>query len=80
MDEKLFREMCNLWKEEPVIKLIEKSVGYHLMKDRLKKIWKFIGGFKIMNIYNDFFMVKCERSQIGRKLCQKACGCYLAII
>lgn len=34
--------------------------GYHLMNDRLKKMWKLTRGFEIMDVDNDFFMVKCE--------------------
>lgn len=38
MDEKLFHELCNPWKATLVIKLLEKNLDYHLMKDRLKKM------------------------------------------
>lgn len=37
-----------------------KNMDYYLMKDRLNKMWKFIGGFEIMDVDNGFFMVKCE--------------------
>lgn len=40
MNEKLFQELCNPWKEALVIKLPGKNVGYHLMEDGLKNIWK----------------------------------------
>ena len=43
-----------------VIKLVGKNVGYHLMKDKLKKMWKLTRDFEIKYVDNGFFMVKCE--------------------
>lgn len=60
LDEKYFQDLCNPWKEALVINLIGKNVGYQLMKDRLKKMWKFNGGFHIIDVDNGFYMVKCE--------------------
>lgn len=34
-------------------------MGYHLMKSRLKKMWKLTKDFE-MDVDNCFFMVKCE--------------------
>lgn len=30
------------------------------MKERLKKLWKVLGGFDILDVDNGFYMVKCE--------------------
>ncbi|XP_045804092.1 uncharacterized protein LOC123897478 [Trifolium pratense] len=60
MDEKLFQELCNPWKEALVVKLLGKNVGFNMMKDRLQKLWRLTGGFEIMNVDNGFYMVKCE--------------------
>jgi hypothetical protein len=60
MDEKLFQDLCNPWKEALVVKLLGKTVGYNLMKDRLKKLWRPSGGFEILDVDNGFYMVKCE--------------------
>jgi hypothetical protein len=60
MDEKLFQDLCSPWKEALVVKLLGKNVGYNLMKDRLKKMWKLNAGFEIMDVDNGFYMVKCE--------------------
>jgi hypothetical protein len=60
MDDKLFNDLCSPWKEALVVKLLGKKVGYNLMKDRLKKIWRLTGGFEIMDVDNGFYMVKCE--------------------
>ncbi|MCI24608.1 hypothetical protein A2U01_0045793, partial [Trifolium medium] len=60
MDEKLFQDLCNPWKEALVVKLLGKNVGYNMMKDRLKNLWRLTGGFEIMDVDNGFYMVKCE--------------------
>jgi hypothetical protein len=60
MDDKLLQDLCNPWKEALVIKLLGKNVGYNMMKDRLKTLWKLTGGFEIMDVDNGFYMVKCE--------------------
>jgi hypothetical protein len=60
MDDKLFQDLCNPWKEALVIKLLGKNVGYNMLKDRLKNLWRLTGGFEIMDVDNGFYMVKCE--------------------
>jgi hypothetical protein len=40
MDDKLFQELCSPWKEALVVKLLGKNMGFNLMKDRLKKLWR----------------------------------------
>jgi hypothetical protein len=60
MDDKLFQDLCNPWKEALVVKLLGKNVGYNMMKDRLKTLWRLAGGFEIMDVDNGFYMVKCE--------------------
>ncbi|KAI5420354.1 hypothetical protein KIW84_044226 [Lathyrus oleraceus] len=66
MDEKLFQEPCNPWKEVLVIKLFGKNMDYLLMKDRLKKMWKLNEGFDIMDINNDFVspLAKVEKTMV----------------
>jgi hypothetical protein len=60
MDDKLIQDLCSPWKEALVVKLLGKNVGYNLMKDRLKKLWRLTGGLEIMDVDNGFYMVKCE--------------------
>ncbi|XP_045798039.1 uncharacterized protein LOC123892283 [Trifolium pratense] len=47
-------------KDALVVKLLGKNIGFHLMKERLQKIWRLNAGFDIMNIGNGFFMVKLD--------------------
>lgn len=54
LKETYFHELCTPWKKALVIKLLGKAVGYRMLKDRLKKVWKLCGGFEIMDVDNGF--------------------------
>lgn len=56
----VFEGLCAPWQDALVIKLLGKSIGYHTMRDRLGRIWKLVAGFDILDIGNDYFMVKFE--------------------
>lgn len=60
LSKKIRQELGEPWKDALVVKLLGKSVGYLVMKDRLQKIWKLQGGFDILDVDNDFFMVKFD--------------------
>lgn len=60
LNEDVFKELCVPWKDALVIKLLGKTVGYNLMKERLKRMWKPTGGFDIMDIDNGFYMTKFD--------------------
>lgn len=60
LDEGYFTELCSPWKEALVVKLLGKTIGYTVLKDRLQKLWKLQGGFDMMDIDNIFYMVKCN--------------------
>lgn len=53
-DEKLLSELCGTWQQASVVKLLGKNVGYHIMKERLSKLWKLQGSFEIMDVHNGF--------------------------
>ncbi|GAU41147.1 hypothetical protein TSUD_190470 [Trifolium subterraneum] len=56
----VFENLCSPWKDALVVKLLDKNLGFHTMKDRLTKVWKLTSGFDIMDINNGFFMVKFD--------------------
>lgn len=60
IDEPVLEGMCAPWKDGVVGKLCGKSIGYNTMRDRLSRVWKLMAGFEIIDIGNDFFMVKLE--------------------
>lgn len=44
LEDKYFQELCNPWKEALVINFLGKTVGYYVLKERLKKLWKTTEG------------------------------------
>lgn len=60
LNKKVFEELCTPWKDALVVKLLGKKIGYNLMKEKLKKVWKPAGVFDIMDIDNGFYMVKLD--------------------
>lgn len=58
IDESVFEGLYAPWQDALVIKLLRKSLGYSIMKERLSRLWKLSASFEIMDIGNDFFMVK----------------------
>lgn len=60
LNTEVFKELCAPWRDSLVIKLLGKSVGYNMMKEKLKKVWKPAGGFDILDVDNGFYMVKFD--------------------
>ncbi|RDX94049.1 hypothetical protein CR513_23625, partial [Mucuna pruriens] len=46
-----------------VIKLLGKNIGYNVMKDKLREIWRINGGFDIMDVDNGVYMIKINLSK-----------------
>lgn len=59
----VFEGLCAPWQDALVVKLLGKSIGFHTMCDRLQRIWKLIAGFEIMDIGNNYYMVKFDNEQ-----------------
>ena len=51
-----------------IVKLLGKKIGFLTMRDRLKAIWRLIGGFELMDIGNGFYMVKCDKEEDHKKI------------
>lgn len=60
VDDKVFEELCEPWRDALVIKLLGKSVGYKIMKERAAKLWKLQASFEIRDMGHGFFMVKFD--------------------
>lgn len=43
-----------------MVKLLGKSIGFRIMKERLTRIWKLFVGFNIMDIGNGYFMINFD--------------------
>lgn len=60
LDPRLLDNLYEPWRDALVIKLLEKTVGYRVMKERLQRLWKLQGGFEILDVDNGYFMVKFD--------------------
>lgn len=60
LDDKVFHELCSPWHDALVVKLLGKNIGYRVMQERLKKLWKLTGGFDMMDVDNGFYMIKFD--------------------
>lgn len=60
LNDKLFEDLCEPWRDAPVIKFLGKNVGYRAMQERLHRLWKPQGGFDILDVDNGYYMVKFD--------------------
>lgn len=49
-----------------IVKLLGKTISFFTMRDRLKAIWKLVGGFDIVDVGHGFYMVKFDLA-VGRE-------------
>jgi hypothetical protein len=63
-----FQDFCTPWKDVIVVKLLGNNLCYSTMKDRLLKVWKFQGGFEIVDNDNGFYMVKFDHNDDKEKV------------
>ncbi|XP_006606936.1 uncharacterized protein [Glycine max] len=68
IDDSMFEGLYALWQEALVIKLIGKSIGFHVMKERLTRIWKLNAGFEILDIDHGYYMVTFDQEAYRVKL------------
>ena len=54
-----------------VVKLLGKSIGYNVMKGRLTRLWRLTVGFDIMDISNNFYMVKFDTGMDKTKVMEE---------
>lgn len=54
---KVLEELSKPWKEALVMKLLGKTLGFNLMKNKLASTWKVMRDIEIMDIENGYFMV-----------------------
>lgn len=60
MKDSVFQGLCEPWKDALVVKLLGKRLGFHVMKERLVRLWKLSSGFDMMDIGNEYHMVKFD--------------------
>ena len=54
-----------------VVKLLGKSIVYNVMKSRLTRLWRLTLGFDILDIGNNFYMVKFDTEMDRTKVMEE---------
>lgn len=68
IEEFVFQGLCAPWQDALVVKLLGKNIDFHTMKDLLGRIWKLKVGFDILDIGNNFYMVKFDIADDRQKV------------
>ncbi|KAJ1439944.1 hypothetical protein SESBI_02168 [Sesbania bispinosa] len=53
-----YKRACKQWKLAVIVKLLGKKVGLKFMQNRLEKMWRPLGDMEVMDMENDYFLVR----------------------
>ena len=67
-EEEVVQELSALWKEALVVKLLGKHIAYTAIQEKLKVLWHLQARFDIMDVGNNYFMVKFDTSEDREKV------------
>lgn len=67
----IFEGLCAPWEVALVVKLLGKSIVYNVMKSRLTRLWRLTLGFDILDIGNNFYMVKFDTEMDRTKVMEE---------
>lgn len=70
-EDKVIDTISRPWREELVIKLLGKHLSYKAMREKLRALWHLKGGYKVMDVGFDYFMVKFDNQEDRKKV---VCG------
>ncbi|XP_057451967.1 uncharacterized protein LOC130743755 [Lotus japonicus] len=59
-DESIYQQICKPWEHCLVVKLLGKRIGYGILCEKLKAMWKPAGGFVVRDIHHGYFLVKFD--------------------
>ncbi|CAL8176642.1 unnamed protein product [Prunus armeniaca] len=51
---------CEPWKNALIVKLLGRSHTYNYLHDRLAQKWSLVGGWKLIDLVNDYFVVRFD--------------------
>ena len=67
-------ELATPWKKTLIIKLLGKTLGFNMMKTKLKNIWRPGRDFDIMDVVHGFFMVNLDLDEFRTKMMEGGHG------
>lgn len=50
--------LCRPWRNVVIIKLLGRRIGYRFLYGRLAKLWNLFGNFELIDLQNEFFVVR----------------------
>ncbi|XP_050229218.1 uncharacterized protein LOC126678358 [Mercurialis annua] len=53
-------ELSKPWRRSVVVKLLGRPIGFRNLCNRLKSMWNFTQGFDVIDLENDYFLVKLK--------------------
>ncbi|XP_057451901.1 uncharacterized protein LOC130743687 [Lotus japonicus] len=59
-DECSYEVICKPWQDCLVVKLLGKHIGYKVLGDRLRSLWKPAGGIEVRDILHGYFLVQFD--------------------
>lgn len=68
LDESVLSQISYPWQDSLVVKLLGKDMGFLVMRDRLKKLWKPSAGFDILDLGFRYFLVKFDAEEDRSKV------------
>ena len=67
MSEKAYDQMCKLWHNFLVVRLLVKHIGYGALCEKLRHIWKMSGGYEVRDIHHGYYLVKFDLDEDKEK-------------
>ena len=67
-DKVVLEKLSLPWKEALVIKLLGRTLNYHVMKDKLKNLWRLKAGYDVMFVGYGYFLVKFDLEEDREKV------------
>ncbi|KAJ4834664.1 hypothetical protein Tsubulata_034493 [Turnera subulata] len=58
LSEAVKARMNKPWSQAVVVKLLGRQIGYTILKEKIESLWKPVGAFKIVDLANNFFIVR----------------------
>lgn len=52
------KRLCQPWRKAIIIKVLRRRIGYRFLYGRLAKLWSLVGNFELIDLKNDFFLVR----------------------
>ncbi|XP_057422339.1 uncharacterized protein LOC130716152 [Lotus japonicus] len=59
-DKQAYDEICKPWVGCLVVKLLGRHIGYKVLCDRLRMLWKPAGGIEVRDIHHGYFLVQFD--------------------